>query len=332
MSSQFSFLPTPLEGEHILSTMARWAKLQGETDSKRVLNRLSEHLRWFSPSYCYDPMFDDFLKHYGSNVSRIGLIELQTSLMYHSVLIRYKNIYAIESLKTYYSGGIKPKKPKKIKRLNPLTAPHQSKLAFSSLWRWCELCAKEDEVRLGCSYWHVAHQLPSTFTCYKHREVTLTEHCETCDFQFSDIRKYSAPPSDGKCLKCSSPMRPQEYVSNEHTIWLSETSFLLLNQGGGLTTPEFGHAMKNGLSMGFSKRCAINPKAPIFVADDLQREFNEWFFNNQLHVFFKQPELAIEEQVLSIETGRIQARRLPPISVLLWLRFFGAESLENRYF
>lgn len=325
-------MPSLLAGEHILSTIARWAKLQGENDTKRVLNRLSDHMRGFNPSYCYDPLFDDFMCHFGPDSDRKEIVKQQTMMMYHSALINYNKVYPVEHLKTYYPGCSKPKFPKQINRLPVLTIPQQSKLAFSNVWRWCEQCASEDKQKNGVSYWHVAHQIPSTFTCYKHPEQTLIEVCDSCGFQYTDIREYSSPPEGVKCPNCTLRMLPYSYISNEHTDWLSKASFQLLNQSGGISTPIFGHAMKNGLSHGFSKRNSRRARESIFVADELQSEFNEWLFNHHLDVFFKEPELAVKEKVLSIDVGRIQARRLPPISVLLWLRFFGAESLESHCF
>lgn len=39
--------------------------------------------------------------------------------------------------------------------------------------KWCEACIEEDEEKLGRSYWHVAHQFPTTWRCSRH-EVPLT--------------------------------------------------------------------------------------------------------------------------------------------------------------
>lgn len=330
MRSQLSFIPTPFEGEHILSTMARWGKLQGERDTKRVLNRLSDNIRAFTPTNSYEPMFDDFIKHYGDCAERNKLLEQHTSLKYHSALIQYKKIYPVENRKVYYPGGVKPKFPKKVSRLSALTTPQQSKLAFSGAWRWCQSCSKLDNLRRGTSFWHVAHQLPSAITCYQHHHQILSEGCHDCGFSYTDIRNHSAPPVDDKCPICSAKIAPKTYALNEHTQWLLENSMRLLEQQGTLSSPQYSHQMKNGVAGFFAKASRISRKAPIYLADSLQNEFKDWLFSNGLSVFFKQPELAVDERVLSIDAGRYQARNWPPISVLLWLRFFGVESISNR--
>jgi hypothetical protein len=39
---------------------------------------------------------------------------------------------------------------------------------FSHPLKWCEFCAKDDELLHGRSYWHVQHQLPLSFVCATH--------------------------------------------------------------------------------------------------------------------------------------------------------------------
>jgi len=333
MSNLISFLPTPLEGEHILSTMARWAKLQGGKVEGFVFNKVTEHASAFVPTYAYDAMQDAFIKQFNpSKVERIAFIKQHTLLNYYSPLMQYKIAYAIERNAVCYGACTRPKNPRKLDKQPTVCTPQQSKLAFSNVWRWCPSCVTDDELTCGISYWHVAHQIPSTFKCYKHPDETLMAGCENCDFKYRDIRKSSAPPLDSICPKCFSHMGSKTYITNKHTHWLSSASLQLLNQEGTITQPEFGHSMKNGLSGYFSNENQLIPKESIFVADELQHRFNEWLFDNRLEVFFNQPTQSIKERVLSIDVGRTQAKYLPPTSVLLWLRYFGTESLDSRHF
>lgn len=42
---------------------------------------------------------------------------------------------------------------------------------FDTSWHSCKKCRNEDLEQYGASYWHVQHQLPSVFECYKHHTI-----------------------------------------------------------------------------------------------------------------------------------------------------------------
>jgi len=43
--------------------------------------------------------------------------------------------------------------------------------SFDTSWHSCKKCREENLDRYGTSYWHVQHQLPSVFECYRHQSI-----------------------------------------------------------------------------------------------------------------------------------------------------------------
>lgn len=43
--------------------------------------------------------------------------------------------------------------------------------SFDTSWHSCKKCREENLERYGTSYWHVQHQLPSVFECYRHQSI-----------------------------------------------------------------------------------------------------------------------------------------------------------------
>jgi len=333
MSQALTFLPEPLQGEHILSTMARWAKLQGGNVENYIFKSASPHAAIFSPVYAFDAMYDCFIKQYNpTSAERMPMLQQHTLVNYYSHLMHYNRAYEIEHEAVCYRAGTKPKKAQQLEMQPRVFIPQQSKLAFADTWRWCPLCVEEDEQHCGVSYWHTAHQIPSMLCCHIHEEQQLQSECKHCGFRYTDIRQHVSPPFDGNCPQCGASMCASPCESNLHHKWLASASLQLLNQKGTITQPEYGYEMKHCLSRCFNFHGKKYAQDAIFVADRFQRMFNEWLFDNHLDVYFKDAEQAVKERVLSIDTGRIQTKRLPPISVLLWLRFFGAESLDSLSF
>lgn len=60
---------------------------------------------------------------------------------------------------------------------------------------YCELCAQEDKVRWGYTYWHRRHNLPGLDWCMKHR-VPLTRVCGLGRFEDSPLKAANSENSE----------------------------------------------------------------------------------------------------------------------------------------
>jgi hypothetical protein len=153
----------------------------------------------------------------------------------------------------------------------------------------------------------------------------LSVGCKACGVVVTDLCKTPLPPVGNNCPRCEIYISPVHYPKNPHLSWIEHRSFELQRQKGVLSSPEFGFTMKHGVQSEFSQIIGTNTRQSVFIADRLQNEFIQWLYDNRLDVFFNEPEKGVSEKALSLERINIKASRVPPISVLLWLRFLEVE-------
>ncbi len=313
-------MPQPFVGEHMLSVIARWYLLTGK-DDKRALNSLSSSAMQLSMKYVHHPMVDDVLKLYGKGIARHEALTEHTGLPYHAPLTKYPELHSIIQQEKYQ--GCFSKNRRKIKQTSTPTTRYNSVLKYGDVWRWCHQCVEDDTEKLGMPYWHVAHQLPSTVRCYKHRETALSVKCKCCNFEIRDLRSALLPPIDNDCYACGEQVSPIEFNSSDALNFIENASFDLLNLCGDLKSHRFNYVMQRGLQNYHSRLLHRYKNKAVFALDKEQQRFNAWLLANGLDIFFHQPERALIGKVLDINHGAYQAKNWPPLSVLLWLAYIG---------
>jgi len=320
MSNVISFMPQPLVGEHILSVVARWYLLSGNED-KRILNSLSKNAMQLSTKYIHHPMIDDVLNHFGEGLNRVVALAEHSLLPYYASLTKYDQLFSIIRQQKYQRFFSKERR--KIPHTSTPTTRYNSVLKYAEIWRWCDQCVEEDINNFGIPYWHVAHQIPSTVRCYKHRDAALNAKCKRCDFEVKDLRDTPLPPMNGVCYGCGEKIEPIECLRNEALDWVEHASFDLLNCRDNLLSHSHNYIMQRGVQNFHSKVRNDNRQRAIFVIDEIQQEFVSWIVSNGFDNFFHEPERALSGKVLNINIGAYQAKNWPPLSVLLWLAYIG---------
>tara|TARA_R110001583_G_C5624799_1_gene406543 strand:- start:487 stop:1443 length:957 start_codon:yes stop_codon:yes gene_type:complete len=94
-------------------------------------------------------------------------------------------------------------------------------------WQWCPKCISEDIDSFGVPYFHVEHQLPAMFHCYKHK-VPLLIRCDDCIIYRNNIEIIGVPPQPDSCIKCFDNIDEKYAFLDEDMQWLNETSLKLL--------------------------------------------------------------------------------------------------------
>jgi hypothetical protein len=328
MGKAITFLPSPLPGEHFLSVIARWGLLQGTSDIRKVIERLSPDAMFLSHKLIHHPMTDDVISLYGSGLIRKGVIHENTLLPYYAALLPYKLIYHIAHQMRYHRQYVRNKN--KAVKAPTFTAHYSTVLRFGEKWRWCKLCVSEDETKVGTPYWHAQHQIPSLLHCYRHRDTALSVACVKCGFEVRNLCDFPLPPRDNQCPKCDSNISSVNYKKSSVIAFVENSSLLLQGQKKVLTSPEYSYIMKYGVQGQFSNIVGRKTQQSVFIADRLQTEFFQWFQDNNLGVFFNEDEKVARDKVLDLETMVRKSTCRPPLSILLWLCFLEVEwpSLE----
>lgn len=325
--SKVSFMPTPFDGEHFAGVVSRKATLLDSSNPKLVFERMLSEDGSLSNQRIYHPLIDIAANAYEGSISREYLLKKHSLFPYYSPSMHFRDVDKIIN-KRIRKGGLW-KRCEFIEQVPSLSAPLCRILSFSLAWRWCPLCAIEDEKRVGTSYWHVEHQLPSMITCSKHA-CELCESCNNCGFSSIDIRIMATPPTTNKCTKCGAIHRASYVDLNGHITWVQQASMDLLNSPGMLSKPYFEHVMKRGIQSGFSNLNGGRIREQVFVAARLQQDFVAWFFEHGFERFFHEPEVVINYKTLSLEKALRNVNGWHPLFVLMWLRFLAVEwpSLE----
>lgn len=229
---KFPFFPIPAEGETIYSGFCRCAErsglpdqyilsaLTGQNRKTTLLSVLPGHLRviasalppghpWADPAHAIQhhtslPYFTYFDSP-GRRDSAARLLATSTC----------GNDVGLSLGLTQYRCGAVPKHP-----------------------RFCSICAAEDEINVGFSYFHREHQLPGVAVCWKHGEI-LSHGCQQCG-------PYPIPGRGlsmlGRC-KCDGELVPLPAYGNlpkDHAAltWLAvESARLVSSTGTTLSNP-----------------------------------------------------------------------------------------------
>lgn len=325
--SKVSFMPAPFDGEHFMGVMSRRATLLDSTNPKAMFERMLTKDGSLSNQRIYHPLIDVATRAYEGSVSREELLRKHSLFPYYSHTMHFHGLDKIIN-KRIRKGGLW-KRCEFIEQVPSLSAPSYKALSFTSAWRWCPECAIEDEQRVGTSYWHVEHQLPSMFTCTKHA-CDLVSVCNHCGFSNTDIRGMSTPPTNNICPKCGGVHEASYPELNDHITWVQQASVSLLNSQGALAKPYFEHVMKRGIQAAFSGLMKGKARERVYVVDGLQKDFESWFFEHGFERFFREPGAVIKYKTLSLEKALRNVNGWHPLFVLMWLRFLAIEwpSLE----
>ena len=142
-----------------------------------------------------------------------------TVLHFFRPILRPQELNAIQKLAESSTNGSHDLKLNGLSSFNPRT------------WRFCHVCAEEDDSLYGRSYWHAKHQTTGVCFCYRHPGQQLTQSCSACSYHWDDLRSCGPPPHNGQCPKCGMAIHgtPERLV--EEQVRLDQQLIQWLNFG-----------------------------------------------------------------------------------------------------
>lgn len=201
----------------------------------------------------------------------------------------------------------------------------QTKLKATESWRWCPKCVREDQQNFGISYWHTAHQLPTSVTCYKHPELSLIDKCEACGFAVTDLSEHSIPFI--KCPKCNHINDCSEAQLHSDLFWIQEKGLELHRGALELETPRFEYDMSYALALFYNTIEPGTPLQRVLKMENYQNKLDAWIRQRNINLLFRENVNFTNDLAINLERTINKPRKVTPLSHLIWLRFFGMERL-----
>ncbi|KJG05903.1 hypothetical protein UB33_11085 [Photobacterium angustum] len=306
-------LPAPFPNEHLLSVLARWFDFTGRNDFLMTARALSANVGNLTPAAIWRPIYHDLASHYAATINWEKLLQHHTLVPYYAPFLQYSEIALIrkrcEELGTT--------------KVQPM---QQNRVRHAHRWRWCLHCAESDFEEFGVAYWHTFHQIPSMVCCYRHNTPLLT-HCENCGFSYQHFQKHWLPPINGRCRTCHSEVIQLEPKQSPLTQWLDGVSFGLQTHGLKINRQHLLKLMRQ--QIGFESLPSNLPVATRAQVAAIQRDFQTWLSDDVLSQYFmlsREDTFKQGNQMLKLVSVAFRDRQVPPINMLLMLKFLGLDS------
>ncbi|MBU2115371.1 MAG: TniQ family protein [Gammaproteobacteria bacterium] len=266
-------------------------------------------------------------------------VPLSNSVIVHSAMKLYlddattkpdrQKLLLRHSLLGYYSHGLPYRAVKAalqdtMRDITTPRIPQLTKLKFAGVWRYCPLCAVNDEQQYGMPYWRVSHQLPTSITCGEHPEVRLISGCASCQSTVTDLIAQPYPMM-GACPQCKRVSEPEYYQHSAITAWIQSVGLKLLNDADDLTKLKFGHPMKYGVSLMASVK-GISGWERI---DEAENSFDAWLRINDLGIYFTPDVMESNDRVKRLYSAIRYAETVPPVCHLLAYQFLGLSDFNQ---
>lgn len=300
LSHKVSLLPD----EHMLGGVARMLLLSGEkTLSEAQLKLLDRQVPLSSWVLVHSAM-DVFLKGADNKAARQQLLLKHSLLGYYSHGLPYKSVKA--ALNDCMRDATTPK------------IPQVTKQRFTSIWRYCPLCAESDVEFYGIAYWRVSHQLPTSLTCEHHPEIRLISGCKNCGSDTTDL--IQAPyPNISSCRECGCGVEPEIHPHTEVTSWIQTQGLKLHHDADDLMRLKYGHAMKYGVELWAAQKKILGYQR----LEKAQDEFLDWMQVNDLVCYFNLSNMEPNDFSTRIYSAIRYPEAVPPLTHLLAYKFLG---------
>lgn len=166
-------VPTPLPGEHAISIVYRWFRASHYSTLESLIKVKKYNSKPDSPRRLWMPLYQDLALAFSSKYSLESFICKFTNINDYSLFLN-------ESI--FDGSGIKAI----LEKLSAFKFNNALNVSQDKHWRYCPICAHEDEQKYGTTYLHVSHQCFYKRVCSKHNVL------------LSQIKTYgfTLPPND----------------------------------------------------------------------------------------------------------------------------------------
>ena len=169
-------VPTPLPGEHAVSIAYRWFNASQYTTLESLMEVKKYKSKLDSPRRLWIPLYSELAQAFSSKYSLASFICKFTNINDYNLFFD-ESVFDGSSIEVI------------LQELSAFKFNNALNVSQDKHWRYCPVCAHEDEKKHGTSYLHVAHQRFYKRVCSKH-EVLLEK---------VDSFNFSLPPT------CSEP-------------------------------------------------------------------------------------------------------------------------------
>lgn len=318
MVSRTTFMPTPLPDEHLLSVIARRFLMMNHNSFNSSVRAISSNVNALNPNSVWRTIYEDIAAQYGQSLSREVLIANHTLVPYYtSFLDECSQILATPNVISPIENRIMPTRQKFVR--------------YAAIWRWCPCCVENDIDHYGTSYWHVSHQLPSILRCPEHNYVLL-DSCSHCNFEYNGLQ-HGLPPSEEICPKCHSHIEPKTCENSSLIDWIEDTSLQLRHSQQSTTIEQIRKLMREQIGYAnLPPNLSVEQRKSLSF---LQNQFSDWLDDDILGLFFKGVDrnslTKPANTILKLPSVAYKNVSLPPISILLMLKFLGIEEVLSVY-
>jgi hypothetical protein len=140
----------PFPEEHLYSWLVRLYKLSGSADFLSFQKALGFQERFLSSNILFSE---------ASEALALRLRDRNNALFEHTSALLWQ----------VSVGSLVGEAFSRLDSFNHMN--EQLLFSFDTSWHSCKRCREEDLEQYGTTYWHVQHQLPSIFECYKHQSI-----------------------------------------------------------------------------------------------------------------------------------------------------------------
>ena len=193
--------PAPLEREHLLSCLMRYAISQGRKEYVKVAKQVSTNVSKVDCNSYWRTIYRDALIQY--------LPKYHSQIAFDNTLLKVFSSFTQCDFSTLLTQQLEQPLKLQLKYAN-LEQVHHG-------WKWCPECVTEDEETYGVAYWHCDHQFALKKRCSQHGTLLISE-CQHCNYSFSSILQ-GAPPLSS-CPKCGESFIQQDREDTDADLWI----------------------------------------------------------------------------------------------------------------
>ncbi|GAB2922343.1 TniQ family protein [Rheinheimera gaetbuli] len=306
----WSFKPTLLPDEHMLSGVVRMLLLMGQKSLQSAQGQLLGRTVPLSNSV----IVHSAMKHYLDDATTKP--DRQKLLLRHSLLGYYSHGLPYRAVRAALDDTMRDITTPRI--------PQLTKLKFAGVWRYCPLCAESDLLQYGTPYWRTSHQIPSSITCNHHPETLLISGCEYCGSGIKDLIEQPLPVV-GSCPHCNASLEAKNFNHNDVTKWVQIQGLKLLYETDDLIRLRFSHAMKYGVAF----RASVKGISGWQRIDAAERRFDAWLRENTLGIYFTPDVMESDDRVKRLYSAIRYAESVPPVCHLLAYQFLGISDFSQ---
>lgn len=142
--------------------------------------------------------------------------------------------------------------------------------------RFCVDCLKEDQLKLGFTYFHREHQLPAVALCWKHGSK-LSGGCQICN-PFTGRARGLMMAGRCQCSGGITPADPFYTLPENHALlkWFADQSAYMVNSGGVVCDSTRAVLRQIYLRSGFGRGSLLDY---VKIAGEIERKYGTNFLN-----------------------------------------------------